>query len=125
MELRFVLNTSAIYKQVDQGLKEFREKMELSSAWVQGGIQRLDSKELSRMPSNEMTEQIDSLAAEKKQQEKTLNDLRDLADHLIKDPRTGTELHFKDTMELPMCNLVAYFVLCCIVMYSVLCDFSI
>jgi Tfp pilus assembly protein FimV len=74
---------------VDQGLKELREKLELSGAWVQAGIQKLDSRDLAKLPSNEMADHIESMAMEKKQQDKALADLKALADHLVKDPRTG------------------------------------
>ena len=78
-------------EEVNQGLQEFKDKLELCSAWVQGGIQKLDSKDLAKLPSEDMTDQLDKLAAEKKQQEKSVSDLKAVAQRLIKDPRTGED----------------------------------
>ena len=76
-------------EEVNQGLQEFKDKLELCTAWVQGGIQKLDSKDLAKLPSEDMTEQLDKLASEKKQQEKSISDLKAVAERLVKDPRTG------------------------------------
>ena len=76
-------------EEVNQGLQEFKDKLELCTTWVQGGIQKLDSKDLAKLPSEDMTEQLDKLASEKKQQEKSISDLKAVAERLVNDPRTG------------------------------------
>ena len=76
-------------REVDQGLREFKDKLEDCTNWVQGGIQKLDSKDLAKLPSEDMTEQLEQLASEKKRQEKKVTDLKAVAEQLINDPRTG------------------------------------
>ncbi|KAL8599003.1 hypothetical protein ACOMHN_006812 [Nucella lapillus] len=74
---------------VDRGLRDFRERLETCSTWVQGGIQRLDSKDLAKLSSEEMVEKLEELAQQKQVQEKHVADLKAAAERLVKDPRTG------------------------------------
>ncbi|KAK7099742.1 hypothetical protein V1264_022800 [Littorina saxatilis] len=93
---------------IDQGLRDFKDKVELSSNWVQGGIQKLDSKDLAKLPSEDMSDELDKLAAEKKQQEKKLAELKVVADRLINDPRTGDTTAVQEAVAELERNLAAF-----------------
>lgn len=75
--------------ELDSGLKQFQDKLELSKVWLQSGMSKLDSKDMSKLPSNDMIEQLDKLENEKGNQLKLLTEVKSLAEQLSKDPRTG------------------------------------
>lgn len=76
-------------EEVDSSLREFQEKLEQTNLWVHDGILQLDSKELSKLSSDDMKQQLEKLAREKHNRLRTIQEIQVAAEQLLQDPRTG------------------------------------
>ena len=83
-------------EEVSDKLRHFQDLKEEHNSWMQGAIEKLDSKGLSKLPSDEMKKEIEAIMKEKQQRQGEISDLKRIGNELVKDPRTGDVSSLKD-----------------------------
>ncbi|XP_041359579.1 microtubule-actin cross-linking factor 1, isoforms 1/2/3/5-like isoform X10 [Gigantopelta aegis] len=83
-------------EEVSDKLRNFQNLKDEHNSWMQTAIDKLDSKELGKLPSDEMKNEIDAIMKEKQQRQGAIADLKRIGNELVKDPRTGDVSSLKD-----------------------------
>lgn len=83
---------------ISETLGHFKDTLEHCSVWLGSQIENLEHKDWNKKSGDEMKDRVDGMTIERKRKEEIVDELKQLGQALVEDPRTGDVGDLKESL---------------------------
>ncbi|OWF34915.1 Dystonin [Mizuhopecten yessoensis] len=83
-------------EEISETLGHFQDTLEHCNVWLNAKIENLEDKNWNKKSGDEMKDKVDGMTIEKKRKEEIVDELKQLGQALVEDPRTGEVSELKE-----------------------------